>query len=87
MTVSEWIQMLAPAITSAGGAVVAVKLVYARLREDISDLYTKVQELEDQFVEATLRNARDHGEVQSELGVLKERIENLRTTINNRTTK
>lgn len=78
MGIEGWIQIIAPAITSAGGALIAVKMAYSRIREDISNLDTKMEHLEEQFVGQTIQNAREHGEVKSRLGILSERVENMR---------
>ena len=78
MTASEFFEMIAPSLTSGFGAIIAVKLAYARIREDIAKLFEKVEELEGQIHEASLKNAQDHGEVQAEIRVLRERMDNLR---------
>lgn len=77
LSTEDWVQMMAPAVTSAGGALLAVKIMYGRIREDIADLFKKIEHLEEEFVGQTVQNAREHGEVTKHIGVLQERVENL----------
>lgn len=78
MTTVAFLEMIAPSLTSGVGAIIAVKLAYARIREDIADLRTDVDELKESINEAAIQNAKDHGEVQAEVRVLRERMDNLR---------
>lgn len=73
------IQIVAPAITSAAGALLAVKMAYSRIREDITELGVEVSELKDQFASQAVQNTRDHGEVMARVKVLAERIDNMRS--------
>lgn len=77
LSTEDWVQMMAPAVTSAGGALLAVKIMYGRIREDIADLFKKIEHLEEEFVSQTVQNAREHGDVAKHIGVLQERVENL----------
>jgi len=78
MEAIEWVKTLLPAVTSAGGVVLAAKMYMQQIRKDVDCLtrdhaaiVAKLNEIHEDMSDMKVKNAEDHGAVKSDLSTLK----------------
>ena len=69
--------MLLPAVSAAGGAIVATKVSVARMREDVKDIFDQLHTLKNEVHTSNLANEVKHSEWKVAIARVETKLETL----------